>query len=774
MKQKWKLNVKDLRISKKQMVLWMGGILAAVILLMVFIVKVEPPAEGISRAEAAKALALVFEDPQTLEEMASERENSAFAEKERENWFVKYMDYLYEKGYLDDKVTPASLTSAQGNLTYEDVNAIAQKLSPALKKQVGMTRWNKKKTFSKNSWWDLYKDIVKENDKEGNLKEVSAVLFGTPSNMEQAESWTAYTTEGVFGFQGLALDAYMDCEIRFWVRDQEIAGMTQIADDKPVYKNIWISDVEKDQFTVYIGKYTRTFTAEGKLASQEENKNEELKSCVADLHMENGKLKKITVKKERVRGKVLAVTDDFIELEGYGCVPLDDNFHVYKVYGDFQVLGKGSILVGYDLQKFVAAEGKVCGAILEQPLDADTIRVLIMDNGFKQIFHDNIELTANCNGEMIYEKENGDHESSSFKQGDTFSFEAADKKLENGRMILKPEDNEGLTVTSLERGQGKPTYSGSMEVKAEKDGLVLINELYLEDYLKKVVPSEMPASYEKEALKAQAVCARTYAYRQIQGNAYGQYGAHVDDSTNYQVYNNINTSERTDQAVNETYGQMLFYNDKPIEAFYYSTSCGHGADGSVWGKEGAALPYLRSMQIKKGARELTMEDNDTFDEYIRSKNITSYDASYPMFRWNVDIKADILSKQIPGVGNVTDVNVVSRGLGGIASEVEVKGDAGNYKIRGQSQVRSMLGNTELVIKKQDGSDMTGSASLPSAFISVEKRTAEDGSIVFRIYGGGFGHGVGMSQNGAHSMAKAGKTYKDILDFFYHGAQISTE
>ena len=231
---------------------------------------------------------------------------------------------------------------------------------------------------------------------------------------------------------------------------------------------------------------------------------------------------------------------------------------------------------------------------------------------------------------------------------------------------------------------------------------------------------------------------------------------------------------RTDQAVNETYGQMLFYNNKPIEAFYYSTSCGHGTDGSVWGKEGEALPYLRSMQIKKGARELTVEDNDTFDEYIRSQNITSYDASYPMFRWHVDIKASILSSQIPEAGNVTDVNVVSRGLGGIASEVEVKGDGGSYKIKGQSQVRSMLGNTELVIKKQDGTEMTGTASLPSAFISIEKRTAEDGSIVFRVYGGGFGHGVGMSQNGAHSMAKAGRTYKDILDFFYHGAEIRTE
>ena len=91
--------------------------------------------------------------------------------------------------------------------------------------------------------------------------------------------------------------------------------------------------------------------------------------------MEKGKLKKITVKKERVRGKVLAVTDESIELEGYGCVPIDDNFHVYKTYGDFQVLGKGNILVGYDLQEFVAADGKLCAAVLEQPFDAETIRV---------------------------------------------------------------------------------------------------------------------------------------------------------------------------------------------------------------------------------------------------------------------------------------------------------------------------------------------------------------------------------------------------------------
>jgi len=347
---------------------------------------------------------------------------------------------------------------------------------------------------------------------------------------------------------------------------------------------------------------------------------------------------------------------------------------------------------------------------------------------------------------------------------------AEDERLKHGRMTIIPEKEEGITIRSLERAQGQPVYSGSLEIKKEEEGLVLINELYLEDYLKKVVPSEMPASYEKEALKTQAVCARTYAYRQIQGNTYGAYGAHVDDSTSFQVYNNTQTNERTDQAVDETYGQLLIFDGEPIDAFYYSTSCGHGADGSVWGNTGENLPYLRSMQIKNGARELTMEDNDTFDAYIRSRNITSYDAEYPMFRWQTEITAEQIAAKAPEAGTIQDLTVSARGLGGIASELTVKGDQDTVRIKGQSAIRTFLGNEENAIRRQDGSKMNA-ASLPSAFISVDKITEEDGSIFFRIYGGGYGHGVGMSQNGAQSMAKSGKTYKDILDFFYHGAEL---
>ena len=143
----WKINVKDLKITKKQMTLWMSGILVAVIALMIFIVKAEPPAE---------AMALIFEDPGNLENMAADREISAFTDKEKGNWFVKYMDYLYEKGYLDPKVTPATLISAQGNLTYEDTAYMMGKVSGDLEKQVGMTHWNRKKTFARNANCSLY------------------------------------------------------------------------------------------------------------------------------------------------------------------------------------------------------------------------------------------------------------------------------------------------------------------------------------------------------------------------------------------------------------------------------------------------------------------------------------------------------------------------------------------------------------------------------------------------------------------------------------------
>ncbi|WP_195635978.1 SpoIID/LytB domain-containing protein [Enterocloster bolteae] len=750
---------------KNRMIAWVSGVVLVVVTLMVIIVKLEPPRDGIIRAQAMKAMALALTNKEECEKRAKERGTSHFSAKEKDNWFVKYMDYLYDEGYLDPELTPASLASAQGYLTYAEAAYMAGQVSGKLKLQAGSTRNNRDQAFPEEDWWQLYGSILKETDPEGKVEEMEAVLYGTPSNLDQAESWTAYTTAGNFGFQGLALDAFLDCEIRFLARSGEMITSSLVSRNV-VYENVWLAESDGRHFKAYLGTAYREFPVSAKLGGEDG-----MAGNLADLHMEDGKLVKITMKRDRLSGKVLSVTEDAIEIEGYGEIPLAPNFHVYKVYGDFKVLNASDILVGYNLQEFVAADGKLCAALLEREFDAKTIRVLLMDTGFKSVFHASADLVLGSGADLEYENAKGKMVGERLEAGTQLAVGPDSPYLEYGRMIITPDEPEAITIRSIERSQGTPVYSGSLEIKGTPEGLVLVNDLFLEDYLTKVVPSEMPPSYEKEALKAQAVCARTYAYRQIQGNTYSQYGAHVDDSTNFQVYNNTSANDKSTQAVKETYGKMLFYEDKPIEAFYFSTSCGRTADAGVWGTDSGKYPYLRAVEVKEGGKSLGKEDNDGFESYIKREDVIAYDTSYPMFRWQTDLPADVASAQISGAGQIQDMTVTDRGPGGIAGELTVTGTDGTVTIKGQSAIRSALGNPSLIITKKDGGTMTGSATLPSAFIAIEKRTGEDGSLSFHIYGGGFGHGVGMSQNGAQGMAKTGKGYKQILDFFYHGTEL---
>ena len=750
---------------KNRMIAWVSGVVLVVVTLMVIIVKLEPPRDGIIRAQAMKAMALALTDKEECEKRAKERGTSQCSAKEKDNWFVKYMDYLYDEGYLDPELTPASLASAQGYLTYAEAAYMAGQVSGKLKLQAGSTRNNRDQAFPEEDWWQLYGSILKETDPEGKVEEMEAVLYGTPSNLDQAESWTAYTTAGNFGFQGLALDAFLDCEIRFLARSGEMITSSLVSRNV-VYENVWLAESDGRHFKAYLGTAYREFPVSAKLGGEDG-----MAGNLADLHMEDGKLVKITMKRDRLSGKVLSVTEDAIEIEGYGEIPLAPNFHVYKVYGDFKVLNASDILVGYNLQEFVAADGKLCAALLEREFDAKTIRVLLMDTGFKSVFHASADLVLGSGADLEYENAKGKMVGERLEAGTQLAVGPDSPYLEYGRMIITPDEPEAITIRSIERSQGTPVYSGSLEIKGTPEGLVLVNDLFLEDYLTKVVPSEMPPSYEKEALKAQAVCARTYAYRQIQGNTYSQYGAHVDDSTNFQVYNNTSANDKSTQAVKETYGKMLFYEDKPIEAFYFSTSCGRTADAGVWGTDSGKYPYLRAVEVKEGGKSLGKEDNDGFESYIKREDVIAYDTSYPMFRWQTDLPADVASAQISGAGQIQDMTVTDRGPGGIAGELTVTGSDGTVTIKGQSAIRSALGNPSLIITKKDGGTMTGSATLPSAFIAIEKRTGEDGSLSFHIYGGGFGHGVGMSQNGAQGMAKTGKGYKQILDFFYHGTEL---
>ena len=752
-------------MKKTSLILRVGGVLAVVAVLIGIILWLEPERAGITRAQAAKAAALFRVSREECIQYGEETGSSHFSEKERNNWYVIYMDYLYDHGGMSTEYTESTARAAQQQLTYQEAKLLAGFLGSRYGAMVNLNTANRNDPYPADLWWEIYEQAAAEAENGPEALEV--ILYGTPANVESAPSWTCFTSGGDFRFEGLALDQYLDQRILVFVRDGEMAGVGRLISQDVVYENVWADRVEDGKLWVHAGTITREFPL-----PQNQKDGEELVHNIVDLELKDGHLTKITIKKDRIRGKVLAVGADYIEIDGYGQIPLAPGFRVYKVYGQYEEQDKSDILVGYDLQEFVAADGKLCAALTVRPFKADRIRVLLMDNNFQSIVHSQVTITLNCDAVVTYgEKED---QQQSLEAGSQLTIGPEDELLTGGRAMITPSsEEEGITINSLTRSQGTPVYGGSLEICRAEDGLILVNDVLLEDYLKKVVPSEMPASYELEALKAQAVCARTYAYRQIMGNSYSQYGAHVDDSTNYQVYNNISTNERTDRAVDETYGQILCYEGEPVDAYYYSTSCGHGTDGSVWGTDGSSTPYLKAVELRQQRRTRDLTSNSAFSEFIKNPDVPAYDSSFPMYRWTALYKGTTLGAQL-GLGWIDSIQVTERGPGGVVKEMVITDVDGNsLRCRGQMEVRRRLGSEELEIERHDGTSVSGMSLLPSAFITVEEvGTARDGSKLFEIYGGGYGHGAGMSQNGAQGMAREGETYQEILQFFYDGTELA--
>lgn len=748
-------------MKKWNMIRWILGIPVIVLTLILVILIFEPEKSGITRAAAAKSVALALLSPEELNAWEKTYGASRFAADEVGEWYVPYLDYLYENDYLDEAETPADREHAEGFLTYREAARIAEQLSGNLKRLVLANRRNGEKAYPAEDWWLLYDSLLKEADREGAVHTETVCIYGTPENIQGCPAWTAYTSLGTLTFYGLSLDSYVDHELSVLLRDGELIHVQKDKGQNTLYRNVWILDGDSQGLMVYIGDIQRRIPFR-----KNYKKTVELIGNLADLTMDHGKITKVSVKKERISGKVLSVQEGSIELEGYGTVPLDTEYKVLKTYGDVKRQQLSDILVGSENQEFIVAKGKICAAIKEREDAADRIRVLIMGNGFESRYHEKIEIT--CPGSI--KKIQGDSETM-LDPASVISVTSGDGTCSE-RLILEPQDGSELTVNSLVRAQGTPSYGGRLEILDTENGLVLVNEIDMEAYLKKVIPSEMPSSYEKEALKAQAVCARTYAFVQSRSNSYSEYGAQIDDSTQFQVYNNVDPDEKTAQAVQETYGKMLYYNGNPIAAYYFSTSCGTTTNAAIWDSDPEDTPYLRCLSLQTARSRLSFASEEAFASFIKKKDFPAYDASYPLYRWNFRTNGTIIASHVGGVGKITGVSVTERGPGGVAMKLLVKGSEGETTISGQNAIRSALGDAALTLTLMDGKTSGGWSLLPSGFLAIEETgTDEQGVVQFRVYGGGYGHGVGMSQNSAQGMAKAGMGYEEILKYFYDGVTI---
>ncbi len=305
-------------------------------------------------------------------------------------------------------------------------------------------------------------------------------------------------------------------------------------------------------------------------------------------------------------------------------------------------------------------------------------------------------------------------------------------------------------------------YRGTLIFTPVSNGIQVVNYIEIEDYLKSVVPSEMPSSWNIEALKAQTICARNYTV--TNKGKYAKYGFDLDDTTACQAYSGISTeNERTNQAVEETRGVIALYDGKPASLFYSSSSGGYTEDvKNVWGSSG--YPYLISVP-------------DPYDS---------------MTEWKVSFTASELKNRLSSVGvdvgDVISVEVTKRTDAGRALETVITGTAGTHTAK-LEKTRNIFGFKSSMYTVSSGGN---SAVTPRSVITeygIEKRMIERPVMTakgiiqpektisapgeFSFTGYGYGHGIGMSQYGAKGFADNGYTYDKIILYYFPGTTLGT-
>lgn len=738
-----------------------------------------PRESVVTTGQAARAVALLTASPEECEAAADHFTKN-------EEWYVPYMNLLYEKGYFTEKQTVPSAKEATSAFTYKKLGNLYENMGITDKELLSYVKNNKSAKAITNSRWAEILEKMAGFLGDGQTKKEEFNVVATVSNVASLDSWCVVTTTGNYVFTGLSMDYYIDKRIIVIAKGNQILCVKELVSRNVSYPNCLATSIENGKMNVFINGVVRTFEIEDESASAT--------NVITDISIENGKISDYNMKQGYVSGKLLKYTDSSVDIEGQGTFDIGEGFRVYKTYGNIEAKTLYDLVVGYDVQKFLIEDGKLCAVLIDRNFVAQNIRVVIKNNGFQDIYHDSVLISSDKEYEFTY-----GGEKKTFIAGEEFTITPDSKYLESGSLKISTAGSDGrITIKSLERGYGNPLYRGTIEVMKTESGLVIINELPLEEYLYAVIPSEMPYTYSAEALKAQAVCARSYACKQMMSNAYAYLGAHVDDSTSFQVYNNSQEQPATNQAVDDTCGQIMTCNGEVISAFFYSTSCGSGTDALIWG--GSGYDYIKGRLLSPETQDIDLTDEAQFKMFI-TNNYDTYDKEYGWYRWNVTIPLenitlgvnqiistlyssgpekvltqkgnDYVSQDISSVGNVLSVETGTRGTGGVLNYVVIHGDEATVMIKTESFIRKIFNPSGLAITKNDGSTVDTFSSLPSAFFAIEEVKDGDTLAGYRFIGGGYGHGAGMSQNGANTMGNNGMGYQDILNFFYHNIKIET-
>ncbi|MGB8000855.1 MAG: cell wall-binding repeat-containing protein [Anaerobacillus sp.] len=373
--------------------------------------------------------------------------------------------------------------------------------------------------------------------------------------------------------------------------------------------------------------------------------------------------------------------------------------------------------------------------------------------------------------------------------------EAGDVVLYRGNSKLKNFGSSVKLVPTITNAMdsfveiGDKRYLGEMAFTVDGKYIRPINSLQMEEYLKGLVPSEMPASWGEErnggmeALKAQSVAARTFAL--------AQGSQELTDSEGSQVYKGYNWHATTNAAVDETAGKVLKYGGKYIGAFYSSTNGGMVmSNTNSWGSD--LVPYLQSKADPYDEKIKTNYDHWGYTLGKKQIDKNKLDLKKPASWWaktselNTDateiknMKSWLISKHKLKSSDeikITDITKLSFTQPPFASDEVLKGSMEIHYFLKDKDGFVMNSNGELeeqTMKINDTSYnlrfMIGTTIMKSPYVNQ----IEENDDSFIVSGSGYGHGIGMSQYGAYQQSKEGRTFDQILSFYYPGTDLLKE
>ncbi|MEB3828258.1 SpoIID/LytB domain-containing protein [Phormidium sp. CCY1219] len=329
-------------------------------------------------------------------------------------------------------------------------------------------------------------------------------------------------------------------------------------------------------------------------------------------------------------------------------------------------------------------------------------------------------------------------------------------------------NNNRIQVSKGKDDRNPRLYGGTLRVQPDAYGsFTVVNDVKMETYLRGVVPHEIGANAPDAAVEAQAIIARTYALRNLRRFAIDNY--ELCASTQCQVYKGLGqTWEPADIAIAATAGKVLTYNNELVDALYSSTTGGITSPyNDMWDGEGR--PYLTAV-IDSVANLWDLSRNSLASEQNFRRFLSLEkgfnEEEWDLFRWrefsplaqtNEDLKEYLVEKKhaLANFNTVTGIEVVERSRAGRAIAVKATTDKGSIILRKDEILRAFY------------------APL-STFFYVERVYGADKTLKgYAFVGGGFGHGVGLSQTGSHKLAKLGWSSVRILEFYYPGTQIET-